>query len=146
MTNKDKAFAGKVAFVTGAANGIGRATALAFAREGASVVIADVAAEGNQETARMIEELGARALAVTCDVTRSEDVKAALDKAVEVFGRLDFAFNNAGVEQPVTAAAEITEEEWNRIIRINLSGVFLCMKYEIPLMLKQGGGAIVNTA
>src|SRR5216110_473415 len=95
---------------------------------------------------RMIEELGGRALAVRCDVSRPEDVKAALDKALEAFGRLDFAFNNAGVEQPITATAEITEEEWNRIIRINLSGVFLCMKYEIPLMLKQGGGAIVNTA
>src|SRR6266513_5465717 len=139
-------FQNKVAFVTGGANGIGRATALAFAREDAKVVIADVSEEGNQETARMIDELGGRALAVRCDVARAEDVKAALDKTVEVFGRLDFAFNNAGVEQPITAAAEVTEEEWNRIIRINLSGVFLCMKYEITLMLKQGGGAIVNTA
>src|SRR5438874_5578362 len=139
-------FQNKVAFVTGGANGIGRATALAFAREGANVVVADVSEEGNQETSRMIEELGGRALAVRCDVSRPEDVKAALDKALEAFGRLDFAFNNAGVEQPITAAAEITEEEWNRIIRINLSGVFLCMKYEIPLMLKQGGGAIVNTS
>src|SRR5213080_3822784 len=139
-------FQNKVAFVTGGANGIGRATALAFAREGANVVVADVSEEGNQETSRMIEELGGRALAVRCDVSRPEDVKAALDKALEAFGRLDFAVNNAGVEQPITAAAEITEEEWNRIIRINLSGVFLCMKYEIPLMLKQGGGAIVNTA
>src|SRR5213596_1470962 len=144
--NKNGSFTGRVAFVTGAANGIGRATALAFAREGANVVVADVSEEGNQETSRMIEELGERALAVRCDVSRPEDVKAALDKALEAFGRLDFAFNNAGVEQPITAAAEITEEEWNRIIRINLSGVFLCMKYEIPLMLKQGGGAIVNTS
>src|SRR5438094_4544691 len=139
-------FTGKVAFVTGAASGIGRAAALAFAREGASVVVADVSEEGNQETSRMIEELGGHALAVRCDVSRPEDVKAALDGGLNEFGRLDFAFNNAGVEQPITAAAEITEEEWNRIIRINLSGVFLCMKYEIPLMLKQGGGAIVNTA
>src|SRR5438552_1956855 len=144
--NKNGSFTGRVAFVTGAANGIGRATALAFAREAANVVVADVSEEGNQETSRMIEELGGRALAVRCDVSRPEDVKAALDKALEAFGRLDFAVNNAGVEQPITAAAEITEEEWNRIIRINLSGVFLCMKYEIPLMLKQGGGAIVNTA
>ena len=144
--NQNQSYSGKVAFVTGAANGIGRATALAFAREGASVVVADVSEAGNQETARMIEELGGRALAVRCDVSRAEDVKAALDKALEAFGRLDFAFNNAGVEQPITATAEISEEEWNRIIRINLSGIFLCMKYEIPLMLKQGGGAIVNTA
>jgi NAD(P)-dependent dehydrogenase (short-subunit alcohol dehydrogenase family) len=146
VTNEDGSFAGKVAFVTGAAGGIGRATALAFAREGASVVVADVAGEGNQETARMIEELGARAVAVTCDVTRSEDVKAAVDKAVEAFGRLDFAFNNAGREQPVTAAADLTEEEWERIVGPNLRGVFLCMKHEIPLMLKFGGGAIVNTS
>jgi NAD(P)-dependent dehydrogenase (short-subunit alcohol dehydrogenase family) len=144
--NKNVSSADKVAFVTGAANGIGRATALAFAREGANVVVADVSEEGNQETSRMIEELGGRALAVRCDVSRAEDVKAALDKALDVFGRLDFAFNNAGVEQPITATSEITEEEWNRIIRINLTGVFLGMKYEIPLMLKQGGGAIVNTA
>ena len=138
-------FETKVAFVTGAANGIGRATALAFAREGASVVVADVSEKG-QETARMIEELGGRALAVRCDVARAEDVKAALDRVVETFGRLDFAFNNAGVEQPITAAADLTEEEWDRIIRVNLRGVFLCLKYEIPLMLKQGGGAIVNTS
>ena len=144
--NKNEPYSGKVAFVTGGANGIGRATALAFAREGANVVVADVSEEGNQETSRKIEELGRRALAARCDVSRAEDVKAALDKALEAFGRLDFAFNNAGVEQPITATSEITEEEWNRVIRINLSGVFLCMKYEIVLMLKQGGGAIVNTA
>ena len=146
MPNGSGSFAGKVAFVTGAANGIGRAAALAFAREGASVVVADVSEQGNQETARMIEEAGGRALAVRCDVSRAEDVKAALDQAVETFGRLDFAFNNAGVEQPLTATADLTEKEWDRIVDINLRGVFLCMKHEIPLMLKQGGGAIVNTS
>src|SRR5688572_30970612 len=87
-------YSGKVAFVTGAASGIGRATALAFARAGASVVVADIAEQGSQETARLIEGLGGRALAVTCDVTRTEDVKAALDKTIETFGRLDAAFNN----------------------------------------------------
>jgi NAD(P)-dependent dehydrogenase (short-subunit alcohol dehydrogenase family) len=145
-TNRNESYIGKVAFVTGAANGIGRATALAFAREDASVVIADVSEQDNHETARMITELGGRALAVKCDVSRAEDVKAALDRAVETFGRLDFAFNNAGIEQPITAAANLTEEEWDRIMRINLRSVFLCMKYEIALMLKQGGGAIVNTS
>ena len=144
--NEDGHFAGKVAFVTGAASGIGRAAALAFARAGAGVVVADVADEDNAETARMIEEAGGRALAVRCDVTRSEDVKAALEKAVEAFGRLDVAFNNAGVENRAKPAAEVTEEEWDRSIAINLTGVFLCMKHEIPLMLEQGGGAIVNTS
>ncbi len=86
------------------------------------------------------------AIAVRCDVTRAEDVKAALDKTIEVFGHLDVAFNNAGSEQAITATADLTEEEWDRIVSINLRSVFLCMKYEILLMLKQGGGAIVNTS
>src|SRR5690349_15472082 len=137
---------GKVAFVTGAANGIGRAAALAFARAGASVVVSDVAETGNAETARMIEAFGGRALAVRCDVARDDDVMAALDKAADTFGRLDFAFNNAGVEQPVTAAADVAASEWDRIIQINLRGVFICMQHELRLMLAQGGGAIVNTS
>lgn len=145
-TNDSRGFAGKVAFVTGAAGGIGRAAALAFAREGASVVAADVAEEGNAETARMIEKLGGRALAVRCDVTRADDVKAALDRMVEAFGQLDFAFNNAGIEHPVIPTADITEAQWDRITDINLRGVFLCMKYQLPLLLRQGGGAIVNTS
>ena len=146
VTNENGSYAGKVAFVTGAGTGIGRVTALAFAREGAGVVVADVSEQDNRETARMIEEAGGRALAVACDVRRAEDVKAALDKAVETFGRLDVAFNNAGVEQPIMPAANLTEEEWDRIVDIDLRGVFLCMKHEIPLMLEQGGGAIVNTS
>lgn len=145
-TNRNGSHAGKVAFVTGAASGIGRAAALAFAREGAGVVVTDVSEQGNRETARVIEELGGRALAVRCDVARPADVKAALDKTIEAFGRLDFAFNNAGVEQPIMPAADLTEEEWDRIVGIDLRGVFLCMRYQIPLMLKQGGGAIVNTS
>src|SRR5215210_4213574 len=144
--NENGFYKGKVAFVTGAGSGIGRATALAFAREGASVTVADISELGSRETARLIEELGGRALSVKCDVTRAEDVKAALDKTIEAFGRLDFAFNNAGVEQRNAAIAEFEEEEWDRILDTNLRGVFLCMKYEIPLMLKQGGGAIVNTS
>ena len=144
--NQSGKFARKVAFVTGAANGIGRETALAFARDGASVVAADISEKGNQGTARMVEALGTRALAVTCNIAKDDDVRRALDKTIETFGRLDAAFNNAGIEQPVTAAADLTEEQFDRVIAVNLRGVFLCMKYQIPLMLKQGGGAIVNTA
>jgi NAD(P)-dependent dehydrogenase (short-subunit alcohol dehydrogenase family) len=139
-------FEGKVAFVTGAASGIGRATALAFAREGAGVAVSDVSEQNVRNTARMIEEAGGRALAVACDVTRTEDVKAALDQTIETFGRVDAAFNNAGVENEVKPMADVTEEEWDRIVAVNLRGVFLCMKHEVPLMLGQGGGAIVNAS
>jgi NAD(P)-dependent dehydrogenase (short-subunit alcohol dehydrogenase family) len=140
-------FTGKVAFITGAGSGIGRATALAFARAGASVVVADIGEQGNQETARLIEQEGGRVLAVKCNVVQKDDVKAALDKTIVAFGRLDFAFNNAGIEPRKAApTADYDEEEWNRIIDVDLRGVFLCMKYEIPLMLEQGGGAIVNTS
>jgi NAD(P)-dependent dehydrogenase (short-subunit alcohol dehydrogenase family) len=146
-TKQNGSFAGKVAFVTGAASGIGRAAALAFAREGASVVAADVSEPGNRETVRLVEGQGGRALAVLCDVTKAADVKTALDQGVEAFGRLDFAFNNAGIEPRKPApTAEYDDGEWDRIIDINLRGVFLCMKHEIPLILKQGGGAIVNTS
>ncbi len=145
-TNEPGSYTGKVAFVTGTGSGIGRATALAFAREGANVVGADISEQGNQETVRMIEAAGGRMLAVTCDVRRTEDVKHALYRTIETFGRLDIAFNNAGIEQQVAAMAELTEEAWDRVLDTDLRGVFLCMKYEIPLMLKQGGGVIVNTS
>src|SRR4051794_40674784 len=139
-------FAGRVAFVTGAASGIGRAAALAFARAGASVAVADVAEDDNYQTARLIEEAGGRAGAVRCDVTRSEDVQAALQATMDAFGRPYAPFNNAGAAQEPKPAADTTEEEWDRILTINLRGVFLCVKHEIPLMLEQGGGAIVNTS
>jgi NAD(P)-dependent dehydrogenase (short-subunit alcohol dehydrogenase family) len=113
-------FHGKVAFITGATSGIGRATAFAFARQGAAVVVADVAADGNRETARLIEQAGGQALAVTCDVTRADDIRAALDAAVERFGRLDIAFNNAGIEQAIKPAHEITDDEWDRLVAVNL--------------------------
>jgi NAD(P)-dependent dehydrogenase (short-subunit alcohol dehydrogenase family) len=139
-------FEGKVAFVTGAASGIGRATAIAFALEGASVVVADISEQGSQETTRMIKEANEQALAVRCDVTQIEEVKNCVGQAIETFGRLDFAFNNAGVEQNLALTADLTLEEWDRVVNIDLRGVFLCLKHEIPLMLKQGGGAIVNTS
>jgi NAD(P)-dependent dehydrogenase (short-subunit alcohol dehydrogenase family) len=141
-----KNYAGKVAFVTGAGSGIGRATALAFAREGASVAVADVSERDNQKTERMIMDLGGHALAITCDVSQNDEVWRAVDETAKTFGHLDFAFNNAGIEYTIKPAAEVTEEEWGRIIDIDLRGVFLCMKHEIPLMLKQGGGAIVNAS
>lgn len=144
---KSNNFKGKVAFVTGAASGIGRATATAFALEGASVVVTDVSEQGSRETANIIKEAGGQALAIKCDVLQTKDVKNCLGQTVETFGRLDFAFNNAGIEYIPKPAAEVTEEEWDRIIDVDLRGVFLCMKHEIPLMLKQGGGgAIVNTS
>ena len=146
MTTNHGNYTGKVVFITGGGSGIGRATALAFARQGANVVVADVSEENIQETTRLIEELSARTLGVRCDVTHAEDVKSALDRTIETFGRLNFAFNNAGSEQAMTATADLAEKEWDRIVAINLRGVFLCMKYEIPLMLRQGGGVIVNTS
>jgi NAD(P)-dependent dehydrogenase (short-subunit alcohol dehydrogenase family) len=145
-TNFQDSFAGKVAFITGAGTGIGRATALAFAQAGAHVVAADVSAEHSAETARLVTEAGGQALAVTCDVLRAEDIQAALNKTIAQFGRLDYAFNNAGVEQEKMPVDAIEEAEWERIINTDLRGVFLCLKYEIPLLLKQGGGAIVNTS
>ena len=146
MTSQSDAFAGKVAFVTGGGTGIGRAAALAFARQGASVAVVGNDPEHIEETAKLIEQAGGRALAVACDVSRSEDVKAAIERTVEAFGRLDFAFNNAGVEQPVKPLVEVSEDEWDRLTAVNLRGVFLCMKHELAAMLRQGGGVIVNTS
>lgn len=145
MANSSR-FDGKVAFVTGGGSGIGRVTALAFAREGASVAVAGHTPDDNQETVRLIEAAGGQALAITCDVTSARDIETAVAQTVETFGRLDFAFNNAGIEQPVKPIVEVTDEEWDRLIAVNLRGVFLCMKQQIPAMLKHGGGVIVNTS
>ncbi|MBB5399450.1 MULTISPECIES: SDR family oxidoreductase [Paraburkholderia] len=145
-THRKWNYEGKVAFVTGAANGIGQTTALAFAQEGADVVVVDLSEDGAKATARMIEEQGGRALAVRCDVSNPEDVQVALAATIEKFGRLDFAFNNAGIEQPLAYTADVSVETFERNLRVNLGGVFYCMKHQIPLMLKNGGGAIVNTS
>lgn len=140
-------FEGKVALVTGGASGIGRASALAFAREGARVVIADVQVDGGENTVRMIQEHGGEALFVKTDVSKGTEVEALVSKAVESYGRVDCAHNNAGIQQvPMALTADCPEEAWDRVISINLKGVWLCMKYEISQMLKQGSGAIVNTA
>jgi NAD(P)-dependent dehydrogenase (short-subunit alcohol dehydrogenase family) len=141
-----KLLEGKIALVTGGSSGIGRATALAFAREGAKVVVADVQVEGGQETERMIKEAGGEAIFVKTDVSDAAEVERLINKAVKTYGRLDCAHNNAGIEGVTAPTADCTEENWDRTISINLKGVWLCMKYEIPQMLKKGGGAIVNTA
>ena len=137
---------GKVALVTGGSSGIGRASALAFAREGAKVVVADAVVEGGEETVGMIKKAGGEAIFIKADVSKAAEVEALINKAVETYGRLDCAFNNAGIEGEMAQTAECSEENWDRTLSINLKGVWLCMKYEIPQMLKQGGGAIVNTA
>lgn len=139
-----KEFEEKVALVTGAASGIGRATALAFSREGAKVVVADVQVEGGQETVSMIEKAGGEAIFVKTDVSKSSEVEAMVKKTIEAYGRLDYAYNNAGIEGDTAPTADCTEDNWDRTININLKGVWLGMKYEIPEMLKQGKGAIVN--
>lgn len=139
--------AGKVALVTGGSTGIGKATSLVFAREGAMVVVADINVDGGEDTARLIQDSGGKAIFVESDVSREADVEALVSKAVETYGRLDCAFNNAGISGNVGASThEYSDESWERVMGINLKGVWLCMKYEIPQMLKQRGGAIVNTA
>lgn len=137
----------KVALVTGAGSGIGRAAALAFSEEGAKVVVADVVTEGAEETVKMIKEAGGEAVSVKVDVSQPQQVEAMVKAAVDTFGHLDCAFNNAGVElEAGVPAYQYSEDGWDKTIAVNLKGVWLCMKYEIEQMLKQGGGAIVNTA
>ncbi|MDD2912535.1 MAG: SDR family oxidoreductase [Candidatus Bipolaricaulis anaerobius] len=139
-------FSGKVALVTGAAAGIGRATALAFAREGAKVVLADVLVKEGEEAAQAIRKAGGEAIFIKTDVSKPAEVERAVNQAIENFGRLDVAFNNAGIEGRRAPTADCAEETWDRVISINLKGVWLCLRQEIPAMVNQGGGAIVNNA
>ncbi len=135
---------GKVVVITGGASGIGRAAALAFAREGASVVIGDIDTAGAEDTVAAIKDKGGEASSLKVDVTITADIQALVTRAVERYGGLDYAFNNAGLTGSPAGVVEMTEEEWNHIVATNLTGVWLCMKYQIPEMLRRGGGAIVN--
>lgn len=139
-------FNGKVAFVTGAASGIGRATAIAFAAEGARVAILDRTDDALRDTADAIRNAGGEVLVIACDVSKPEQVEAAVARTVETFGRLDVAFNNAGVENKAAPVAEIELDEWDRILDINLRGTFVCMKHELAQMARQGGGVVINTS
>src|SRR5213593_1149934 len=143
---------GKVALVTGGASGIGRATALMFAREGAKLVVADMNEEGGQQTVHMITENGGEATFVKTDVSKAVEIQALISKAVETYGRLDCAHNNAGISGLGIAGdhhaltADYPDERWHQVLAVNLTGVWLCMKYELQQMLHYGGGVIVNTA
>ena len=138
---------GKIGVVTGGASGIGRASALAFAKEGAKVIVVDVTADAGEETVRLIREAGGAARFVRADVSSTAQVQDMVAKTVETYGRLDCALNNAGVDGMLfTRIAEYKEEAWDQVISINLKGTWLCMKYEIIQMLRQGGGSIVNMA
>ncbi|MBX3633126.1 MAG: short-chain dehydrogenase [Acidovorax sp. SCN 68-22] len=136
----------KVALVTGGASGIGRAVALAWAREGARVVVSDVDRDGGEETAEAVRAAGSEALFAAADVGKPEDCEALVQRAVQKFGRLDIACNNAGIGGAQAPTADYPLDAWAQVIAINLSGVFYGMKYQLPAMLKNGGGAIVNMA
>jgi len=141
-----KRFEGKVALVTGAGSGIGRATALAFAGENAKVVIADIAVADGEETVRLINEVGGEAVFIKTNVSQENEVKSLINTTIDTYGRLDCAHNNAGINGDLDSVATCTEDNWDRVMGINLKGVWLCLKYEIRRMKKLGGGAIVNTS
>lgn len=139
-------FDGKVAIVTGGASGIGQTTAQFYARDGARVVVSDVNEEAGRETVRTIEEAGGQATFMQADVSTPDDCEELVRFALDTYGSLDIAFNNAGIGGEQNPVGDYSVEGWQRVIDVNLSGVFYCMKYEIPAMLESGGGAIVNMA
>jgi NAD(P)-dependent dehydrogenase (short-subunit alcohol dehydrogenase family) len=137
---------GKVALITGGGSGIGRAASIAFARAGARVVVGDVVPQGGNRTVELIKDTGGDAVFVQTDVTVAQQVERLVKTAVDNYGGLDCAYNNAGIEGPSSGLLDCTEEAWQRVIAVNLTGVWLCMKHEISAMIARGGGAIVNTA
>ena len=139
-----KQFSGKVALVTGGASGLGRVSAVALAKEGANVVVSDVAASEGEATVQLITAAGGQAVFVKADVTKSGEVEAMIQAAVKAFGRLDFALNNAGIDGVRARTADYPETVWHQVINLNLTGVFLCLKYELAVMVGQGSGVIVN--
>lgn len=139
-----KLFENKVVIVTGAGSGIGRAAAVAFAQEGAKVVVSDVSAKGAAEVVEQIKKDNGEAFFISCDVSIEDDVKNLVEKTVQKYGRLDCAYNNAGIEGHSGLTTECTSLDWDHTINTNLKGVWLCMKYEIPEMIKNGKGSIVN--
>ena len=138
--------ANKVAVITGAGSGMGRATALLFAQEGAAVLVADVNEQGGAETVERIDAAGGRGVFLRTDVADSEDVRAMVQRAVDRFGALDVLFNNAGIAGESARLADQSEENWQRVIGVNLTGVYLGMRHAIPVMLERGGGSIISTA
>jgi NAD(P)-dependent dehydrogenase (short-subunit alcohol dehydrogenase family) len=141
-----KQFENKVVIVTGGGKGIGQTTAFEFAREGAIVVIANRNDTEGRETAEHISQSGGKASFIKTDVTKETEVKNLVDLTMSTYGRIDYAFNNAGVEQPPMPLTEQTEELFDRVMNVNVKSVWLCMKHQIPAMLKSGGGSIVNTS
>lgn len=139
-------FTDKVVLITGAGNGIGRATALAFAQQGASVVVADMSRSAGEETTALITQAGGIATFILCDVTKDQDVQSMVDGTIETYGKLDIAFNNAGIEIESSKLADGDEATYDKIMDVNVKGVWRCMKYQIPALLKQSSSAIVNTA
>lgn len=136
---------GRVALITGAGSGIGRATAVLFAREGAKVTVVDCIPPGGQETVKTIQKAGGEAVFIEADVSKAADVERLVKTTVVTHGRIDILYNNAGVQEEEVSTVETTEERWDRVLGINLKGVFLGSKYVIPVMLNQGGGVIINT-
>jgi len=136
----------KVAVITGAGSGMGQAAAILFAKEGAKVVVADWIAESGEETVRMVKEAGGEAIFIKVDVSKAEDAQKMIKTTVDTYGKLDVLYNNAGIAGEAAFTAECTEENWEKVIAVNLKGVWLGMKYAIPEMLKIGGGSIINTA